>query len=62
MNRPGFSKHLGLERQVAAKFRNWAKAIAYEHPHTAKALDIFANRYEDDARRHDEYAGRLDWE
>ena len=28
-----------LERQEAAKYRAWAKAIAYDHPHTAKALD-----------------------
>lgn len=51
-----------LERQEAAKYRNWAKAIAYEHPHTAKALDTLADSYEDQARRHDEDAERLDWE
>lgn len=50
-----------LERQEAAKYRNWAKAIAYEHPHTAKALDTLADSYEDQARRHDEDAERLDW-
>ncbi|MHA6894542.1 helix-turn-helix domain-containing protein [Ralstonia pseudosolanacearum] len=50
-----------LERQEAAKYRNWAKAIAYEHPHTSKALDILADRYEDQARRRDEDAERLDW-
>jgi hypothetical protein len=51
-----------LERQEAAKYRNWAKAFAYEHPHTAKALDTLADSYEAEARRHDEGAERLDWE
>ncbi len=51
-----------LERQEAAKYRNWAKAIAHEHPHTSKALDILADSYENDARHHDEDAERLDWE
>lgn len=51
-----------LERREAAKYRNWAKAIAYKHPHAAKALDTLADSYEDEARRHDEDAERLDWE
>lgn len=51
-----------LERQEAAKYRQWAKAIAYDHPYTAKALDSLADSYEDEARRHDEDADRLDWE
>jgi hypothetical protein len=51
-----------LERQEAAKYRTWAKAIAYDHPHTAKALDTLAERYDWEARRHDEDAERLDWE
>ena len=51
-----------LERQEAAMYRQWAKAIAYDHPHTAKALDTLADDYEDEARRHDEHAERLDWE
>lgn len=51
-----------LERQEAAKYRNGAKAIAYEHPHTAKALTNLADSYEDEARRHDEDAERMDWE
>ncbi|KAB0684801.1 helix-turn-helix domain-containing protein [Burkholderia territorii] len=50
-----------LERQEAAKYRRWAKAIGYEHPHTAKALDTLADSYEDQALRHDEDAERLDW-
>jgi hypothetical protein len=65
-NRRGVTTRLprdggNLERQEAAKYRNWAKAIAYEHPHTAKALDTLADSYEDEARRHDEDAERLDW-
>lgn len=65
-NRRGVTTRLprdggNLERQEAAKYRDWAKAIAYEHPHTAKALDTLADSYEDQARRHDEDAERLDW-
>lgn len=51
-----------LERDEASKYRAWAKAVSYEHPHTAKALDHLADRYEWEARRHDEDAERLDWE
>ena len=50
-----------LERREAAKYRAWAKAIAYGHPHTAKALDTLADRYDWEARRNDEEAERLDW-
>ena len=50
-----------LERREAAKYRNWAKAISFEHPHTAKALDSLAESYEHEAKRHDESAERLDW-
>lgn len=50
-----------LERQEAAKYRAWAKAIAYTHPHTAKALDMLADRYDWEARLNDEDAERLDW-
>jgi len=51
-----------LERQEAAKYRTWAKAIGYENPHTAKALDHLAKQYDWEAQRHDEDAERLDWE
>jgi hypothetical protein len=51
-----------LERREAAKYRAWAKAIEYEYPHTARALDAIADDYEWEARRHDESAERLDWE
>jgi hypothetical protein len=51
-----------LERQEATKFRTWAKAIVYDHPHTAKVLDALADEYDREARQHDEGAERLDWE
>ncbi|KAA3451610.1 XRE family transcriptional regulator [Mesorhizobium sp. SARCC-RB16n] len=51
-----------LERQEAEKYRNWSKAISFDHPHTAKALDTLADSYEAQAHRHDESAERLDWE
>lgn len=50
-----------LERSEEARFRDWARAIAYDHPHTAKALNAIADSYAWDARRHDEDAERLDW-
>jgi transcriptional regulator with XRE-family HTH domain len=50
------------ERDLAAKYRAWAKAIVVEHPYTAKALDNLAERYDWEAKRHDEDAERLDWE
>ena len=51
-----------LERKEAAKYRTWARAIAYDHPYTAKALDILAEDYEREAGLHDDDAERLDWE
>jgi hypothetical protein len=50
-----------LERGEAAKYRGWAKAIGFEHPHTAKALNDLADDYEWQAKRHDEDAERRDW-
>nr|WP_192355983.1 helix-turn-helix transcriptional regulator [Mesorhizobium mediterraneum] len=50
-----------LERLEAGKYRTWAKAIAYDYPRTAKALDTLADDYESDALRHDEDAERIDW-
>jgi hypothetical protein len=66
-NRRGVTSRLphdggALERDEAAKYRAWAKAVSYEHPHTARALDHLAERYEWDAQRHDEDAERFDWE
>ena len=51
-----------LERDEAANYRAWAKAVSYEHPHTAKALDHLADRYQWQAQLQDEDAERLDWE
>lgn len=51
-----------LERREAAKYRAWAKAIAFEHPHTAKALNELAESYEWEAKRHDEDTERRDWQ
>lgn len=51
-----------LERDEATHYRTWAKAVSYEHPHTAKALDSLAESYDWEAQRHDEDAERLDWE
>ncbi len=67
MNRRGVTTRMPrdggeLERQEAAKYRKWAKAITYDYPHTAKALDTLADIYETEARHHDEAAERLDWE
>jgi transcriptional regulator with XRE-family HTH domain len=50
-----------LERNEAAKYRGWAKAIAFEHPYTAKALNELADDYERQAKREDEDTERHDW-
>jgi hypothetical protein len=51
-----------LERTEAAEYRKSAVAITYEYPYTAKALEMLADSYEEEARRHDEEAARRDWE
>ncbi len=51
-----------LERQEATKYRQWAKATIYGHPHTARALDTLADDFEGVARNYDERAERRDWE
>ena len=66
MNRRGVTTRLsgaggGLERAEAAKYRGWAKAVAFEHPHTAKALTTLAEHYELWAKREDEDAERGEW-
>lgn len=50
-----------LERNEAARYRAWAKAIAFEHPYTAKALSELADSYEWRAKQEDEEAERRDW-
>lgn len=49
-----------LERKEAEKFRKWGKAIAFDYPYTAKALEELADDYEREAKRHDEDAERRD--
>jgi transcriptional regulator with XRE-family HTH domain len=48
------------ERQEAAKYRAWAKAIRSKHRYTARALDSIAESYEHDAKRHDQRAEAVD--
>ncbi|WP_420561974.1 XRE family transcriptional regulator [Tepidicaulis sp.] len=50
-----------LERREAEKYRAWAEAISYDHPHTAKSLYTLADDYDQQAAKHDENAQRLDW-
>ncbi|MGI4861646.1 MAG: helix-turn-helix domain-containing protein [Janthinobacterium lividum] len=50
------------ERTLSAQYRAWAKAVSFAYPHTAKALDGLAERYDEDARRYDDDVKRLDWE
>jgi hypothetical protein len=50
-----------LERE-AVEYKKWAKAIAYDHPHTSKALNMLAESYDQLARRGDEEVERLDLE
>ncbi|MDR5815078.1 helix-turn-helix domain-containing protein [Caballeronia sp. LZ033] len=50
-----------LERVEAAKYREWAKAIAYEYPRTAQSLEELAQHYEDLGRREDERVERQNW-
>ncbi len=66
VNRRGVTMRLsddggGLERTEAGKYRGWAKAIAFEHPHTAKTLAMLADHYETHAKREDEDVERMDW-
>ena len=50
-----------FRRRLTATYRGWARTVAFEHPHTAKALNILADHYEFLAQREDEDAERLDW-
>ena len=50
-----------LERVDAANYRRWAKAIAFEHPHTGKTLSMLAEHYEERARQQDDDVERMDW-
>ncbi|TLX70051.1 helix-turn-helix transcriptional regulator [Pseudomonas nicosulfuronedens] len=50
-----------LERTEVEKYRRWAQSVALEHPFTARALEWLAERYEAEARFHDDDAERRDW-
>lgn len=50
-----------LERLESQKYRRWSSAIALDHPHTSKALDLLADSYDEEAKRQDESVERLDW-
>jgi hypothetical protein len=49
------------ERALAATYRGWSKATAFDWPRTSAILESLAKSYEEDARRQDESAERLDW-
>jgi hypothetical protein len=49
------------ERDLAATYRAWANAIAFDFARTSRALSRLADAYDEQARRADERAERLDW-
>jgi hypothetical protein len=49
------------ERALAETYRGWSKATAFDWPRTSAILENLAKGYEEDARRQDESAERLDW-
>lgn len=66
MNRRGVTTRMPrdgglLERREEARYRGWADALIFDYPRTANALIRLADYYEQDARREDEQAERLDW-
>ncbi|AJD43582.1 hypothetical protein C9413_23695 [Rhizobium sp. SEMIA 4085] len=66
MNRRGVTTRMPrdgglLERREEARYRNSADAIIFDYPRAANALIRLADYYEQDARREDEQAERLDW-
>lgn len=65
-NRRGVTSRLpsdggALERQEAAEYRRYARALGVDHPYTAQALTKLAESYDWDAERHDQDAERRDW-
>jgi transcriptional regulator with XRE-family HTH domain len=66
MNRRGVTMRMPrsggeLERNEAARFHGYSKALALEWPRTSAVLERISKSYEEDARRHDEDAERMDW-
>jgi hypothetical protein len=49
------------ERDDAARYRAWAKALEGEHPRTAGALIAIAESHEQRAQRDDDAAERDAW-
>jgi transcriptional regulator with XRE-family HTH domain len=49
------------ERDLAATYRDWARALAFDFARTSKVLSGLADHYDEEARRADERADRLDW-
>ena len=44
------------ERELAAKYRDWAQQIAYEYPHAGSVLERISEGYEGDAEQQDTHA------
>ena len=49
------------ERALAAQYRAYAAATAFEWHRTSAVLNVIADGYETEAKLHDESANRLDW-
>jgi transcriptional regulator with XRE-family HTH domain len=49
------------ERELAARFRQDSRSLAFDRPRTAAVLDRIAESYEHDARREDERAEQGEW-
>jgi transcriptional regulator with XRE-family HTH domain len=65
-NRRGITTRLpsdggAQERTLVETYRGWSKATAFDWPRTSAILENLARSYEEDARREDERAERLDW-
>ncbi len=41
------------ERKLAAKYRSWSEAVAFEHPYVSRTLEQIARMYDHDAEWHD---------
>ena len=53
VTRGGLYEGGGQERDLAAKYREWAQARRFEYPFVGKVLDAIAEGYERDAARVD---------
>jgi hypothetical protein len=41
------------EREIAEKFRNWARQLVFSHPYVADLIEQIATGYDHDAMRED---------